>query len=230
MQTSPRKLSALALAAAAALTVGCSDSPITGSTPKPIPSWKHGGIVAIAGDPSEGSGPVDLSPVTDPAHVGITEPTLVDVMLRQNALSYDVTVSEVIGPDGGTLSIQEAGLKLHVPKNAVSQPTTFTVTAVAGSLVAYEFAPHGATFTVPLVLEQKLKRTSAGGDLPVHFEAGHFQSRSALDAATEFATVSELLPALLDVGRSRIKFSVTHFSGYLLASGRRPGASTDGTD
>ncbi|PYP79492.1 MAG: hypothetical protein DMD35_07965 [Gemmatimonadetes bacterium] len=48
-----------------------------------------------------------------------------------------------MGPDGGTLAIVEAGVNVTLPRGALTSTTTITMTARAGSLVAYDFAPHG---------------------------------------------------------------------------------------
>jgi hypothetical protein len=143
-------------------------------------------------------------------------------MTRQIPLAQDMTVSAVIGPEGGVLRLREAGLRLIVPKGAVSAPTTFAATAVAGSMVAYEFEPHGTTFAVPLILQQTLANESSDNVDPnsFHFEAGHFLSRDDLEPTSGTGTINEALPTLIDVKKGRIKFSVKHFSGYLLASGR----------
>src|SRR4051794_36184215 len=54
----------------------------------------------------------------------------------------EVTASKVIDSRGGTISLPEAGLTLIVPAGAVANATAFSVTAIEGSSVAYEFEPH----------------------------------------------------------------------------------------
>ena len=84
-----------------------------------------------------------------------------DGLQRTTPLAAPITVSKVIGADGGTLSIPEAGVTVTVPRGALAQTTTITMTARAGSLVAYDFAPHGITFAKPLVFSQQLRGTNA---------------------------------------------------------------------
>jgi hypothetical protein len=98
---------------------------------------------------------------------------------------------------------------------------TFSIKALAGSGVAYEFEPHGVTFAVPLILEQRLSDTRAKSTNAPVLEGGHFQSRDALNQSTLTATVDEFLPTVIDWKNNKVSFSVSHFSGYLLASGRQ---------
>ena len=72
-------------------------------------------------------------------------------LLRTTPLKASVTASATIGALGGVLAIPSAGITVIVPPLAVLSPTKMSVTALAGSSVAYEFAPHGIKFTVPLV-------------------------------------------------------------------------------
>ncbi len=82
---------------------------------------------------------------------------------RAVPLKQNISVSAVIGQDGGTISIPDAGLTLVVPPGAVTSSTKFTATALAGRLVAYEFEPHGTKFAVPLRFTQDLKKLSLLG-------------------------------------------------------------------
>src|SRR5690348_4757515 len=76
----------------------------------------------------------------------ITSLLTVDGLQRTTPLAAPITVSKSIGAEGGTLTIPQAGVTVVVPKGALAQSTTITMTARAGSLVAYDFAPHGITF------------------------------------------------------------------------------------
>ena len=80
---------------------------------------------------------------------------------RTVPLASDITVTQSIGSAGGTLSIPAAGVSVVVPAGAVSALTQFTMSARAGSVIAYDFAPHGITFAKPLVFTQSLQGTSA---------------------------------------------------------------------
>ena len=87
-------------------------------------------------------------------------PDTVTVATRLVPLEQELSASAVIGPEGGTLQLPEAGLRVTVPKNAVGTDVTFTVKALPGAMLAYEFG-------------------------------------------------------------SKVRFDVSHFSGYLIATGKR---------
>jgi hypothetical protein len=93
-----------------------------------------------------------------------------------------------------------------------------SVTALAGSDVAYTFEPHGTTFLVPLVVNQDLRNTEAatGGliDASALF-VGYFPDNNNVLSVTELLNVS------LNVFNQSATFTVTHFSGYIVASGRQ---------
>lgn len=128
-------------------------------------------------------------------------------------LQSEITVSAQIGKEGGKLSIPQAGLILEVPRGAVSSTTTFSVTALPGNVIAYEFGPHGMTFKKPLVLRQQLGFTTwiFGGQL----KGGYFKSRNDVDTKTGKATIHEELPAKVKDGEVFIE--IWHFSGYLVS-------------
>jgi hypothetical protein len=148
-------------------------------------------------------------------------PAVVSVLTRDVPLATSVTASATIGALGGTITLPEAGLTVTVPALAVTSPTVISVTAVAGAQVAYEFEPHGLQFAVPLVVTQVLDGTSASGRglIPGKVFAGYFADLSALNQTNGTAIVNEILGASLNLGHSRATFTVSHFSGYLLATG-----------
>ena len=151
----------------------------------------------------------------------------VNVLQRTSPLARDISVSAEIGKSGGTIEIREAGLKFVVPSNALVPPSrqktvTITVTALKGDEVAYTFQPHGLQFREPVRIEQEFKGTSAEGNrsLLEGVEGAYFPSVSDLDAVQGVASVLEFRPTSVDVTGSKIRFTVDHFSGYLIASGR----------
>jgi hypothetical protein len=141
------------------------------------------------------------------------------VLQRARALPSNITVTQLIGSGGGTISVPDAGLTVSVPAGAVSYPTNFTVTALAGRPVAYEFGPHGAKFAKPLTMTQDLGVTFLNEQSLryMHFHAGYFSSRTNLIDWLLRAVVSELLPASADADNMVVRFNVSHFSGYLVA-------------
>ena len=143
--------------------------------------------------------------------------TTVTVLQRLVPLSGDVTSSAVIGVDGGSITIPEAGFRLDVPKNALTVPTTITVTAVQGSATAYEFQPAGIVLNKRLIVTQDLSVTAAIANLlGTNFTGAYFKSRDEI-SPTGAAAVHELLPTSVDVLSATVQFPVRHFSGYLVA-------------
>lgn len=126
------------------------------------------------------------------------------------------TASAVIGKAGGELKIP-SGARLVVPPGAVSANVTFRVTQVAGTLVAYDFEPHGITFAVPLVLEQPINGTNFESFINPKLQGAYFKDVKQLNQTTGKAIVDEFRPTVLSVDRKWIRFSIDHFSGYIVA-------------
>jgi hypothetical protein len=144
----------------------------------------------------------------------VTEPTTVTALKRTNPLATSVSASAYIGPLGGVISVPGTGLTVVVPALALSSRQLITITALPGSDVAYEFAPHGLKFPVPLIATQTLSSTDAGTGLldPKLLFVGYFTD------ATKDNVVSELLNVSISAGTA--VFPIWHFSGYIVASGR----------
>jgi hypothetical protein len=125
--------------------------------------------------------------------------------------------SATIGILGGTIVIPSAGFSLVVPPLAVTSPVTITVTAVAGSNVAYTFEPHGLQFLLPAIATQSLVATDAGwgGSVnPLSLFVGYFPN------LTNLTSVTELLNLQLNLPLQTSTALLTHFSGYVWSSGR----------
>lgn len=187
-------------------------------------AFRLGAILLVAGACSDhtGVGPtaarVDagnsqlLGSVLDPVF-GLLTPA--KAVSRITPLAHDITVSKTIGRRGGIIAIPQAGFLLYVPKNAVSKNTVFTVTAVAGHVIAYEFAPHGATFREDLTIIQSLSGTDWYRKGFRSAKGGYFTDRGLIDQLLRVVMTLELLPAQVKGGF--IKFEVEHFSGYMVA-------------
>lgn len=154
--------------------------------------------------------------------VSVDEPAIGEgtTLVRGTPLGADVTVSRSIGPAGGELAIPEAGLRLFVPRGALSRTTTITATALKGDLVAYEFGPHGTRFALPLIVTQATAGTDAD-DLPAGtvLHLGYFSGRQALDPVGKKARIAELISRLAFVADDAVVFPVWHFSGYTVLYG-----------
>ena len=140
-----------------------------------------------------------------------------NVLKRSAPLAKDITVSATIGEKGGTLSIPAAGFQLTVPAGAVKARTRFTVTALQGSLVAYEFGPHGTTFPKSLSARQDLAVTEWQVLELRPLVAGYFAEKSQLNQGSATALVSEVLSGVISPLSKQFTFRIDHFSGYVVA-------------
>jgi hypothetical protein len=143
----------------------------------------------------------------------------VDGLQRTTPLAAPITVSKAVGVDGGTLAIPEAGVTVTVPRGALAQTTTITMTARAGTVIAYDFAPHGITFAKPLVFQQQLGGTNASLLTAPLLQLGYYSDASLLTKTG--ALVSELLGGTLNLVTWTFTAPISHFSGYIVCSGRR---------
>lgn len=189
------------------------------------------GLVLIVAGCRDAIAPAPAAPVSaahPEALLGLNIPILdnllgtgdtVVVLQRAVPLPSNVSATQIIGSAGGTLSLPQAGLTVTVPAGAVAYPTVFSVTALAGRPVAYEFGPHGTKFAKPLTMTQDLRVTFLDPRLVsyMHFHAGYFSSSTNLIDNLLRAIVSELLPASTDADNMVVRFNVSHFSGYLVA-------------
>ena len=192
-------------------------------------------LVALVGSSActDATAPEPVAPAPAPdALLGILDPVLgglplvgslfgtdtVVMLQRAQPLSYNITQSKVIGTAGGQITIPAAGATLTVPAGAVDFPVLFTMTALSGRGVAYEFSPHGTTFKKPLTITQSLDVTAVdpGTVSLLKFNGGYFSSRQNLLTGL-LAIITELLPATTNATSGTVQFNVNHFSGYLIA-------------
>jgi hypothetical protein len=208
MRVTTPKLSALLLAATtAAALAGCAD--------RASPAGPDG-AAGPAAAPSLQAAP-SLKKAKRKKH-----PEKVMVLQRLKPLPHDLVASALIGSRGGRIEIKEAGLRIEFGRGALAEPTLITVTALAGRDVAYEFGPHGLQFDGEVRIEQKLDKTTAHHNdaLLQELEAGYFVRGAYNERPRGTALVHELIPVDVDVSKDEAAFTVEHFSGYLLASGR----------
>jgi len=201
-------LAVLAFATLAFVTSSCVDSTApSGDRSSATQSASVGDLVGLGGLPGGGLGD----------GVGRLVDTTVTVLQRLVPLAADITTSAVIDGEGGSIEIPEAGFRLDIPKNALNEPTTITVTAVQGSAAAYEFEPQGLAFDKRLFITQDLSVTGAISNLlGTNFTGAYFQSRDEISPLGS-ATVHELLPTRVDLFLGTVEFPIKHFSGYLVA-------------
>jgi hypothetical protein len=141
----------------------------------------------------------------------------VQVLERNEPLPQAVVASKLIGSDGGVIELPEAGLTLRFPRGALSAATRISVSASAGSLVAYTFEPHGTRFARVVTAEQSLAGTAAEGATASVSGRGYFSSAEAINWDSNQAVVTELSLVDGDPSRDVVRFYLNHFSGYLVA-------------
>ena len=149
---------------------------------------------------------------------GVLNLTTSDAVQRTTPLAAPITVSKQIGYYGGTLSIPEAGVTVTVPVGALTKTTTITMTARAGSLIAYDFSPTGTQFAKPLVFRQTLKGTNVTLLQAPLLRLGYYSDPGLLGTLT--ATVSDLLLGVTNLLDWSFTAPINHFSGYVLLCGR----------
>ena len=137
---------------------------------------------------------------------------------RKTPLASSITVTKTIGSAGGTLSIPQAGVTVTIPSGALASNTVITMTARAGSLIAYDFAPHGITFAKPLVFTQSLAGTNASILTAPLLALGYYSDPSLLSSVG--GLVSELLSGNVNLLSWTFTSKIPHFSGYMVAVGR----------
>jgi hypothetical protein len=150
---------------------------------------------------------------------GLTSLIGVNGLQRTTPLAVPITVTKAIGPEGGTLAIPQAGVTVTVPRGALATTTTITMTARAGSLVAYDFAPHGVVFARPLVFSQQLRGTNATLLSAPLLGLGYYRDPSLLTKSG--GLVSELLNGTVNTLSWTFTSTIPHFSGYMVSCGRR---------
>ena len=180
-------------------------------------------LVAVAVGCSDRSSPV--APIETPV-LEVVDPAVNAAVLHRNKpLRSWEWAAVTIGPAGGELTIPAAGLKVKVPEGAVSAPIQFTAVAIPGDIVAYVFGPHGTTFAKPLTVKQSLRETELfrARRLPQGLEAGYFADWRQIDLRNDQVLINEFLPVTVDQHGAVITWEVSHFSGYMLSTGRRGG-------
>ena len=157
---------------------------------------------------------------------GLVEPTvasagnaLVAPLDRTTPLVEPISWSFIVGPDGATSTNAASGLTIAVPRGALSSTVTITVTALAGSAVAYRFEPHGLTFSRNVTLTQNLAGTSAGVLSGLVLQGAHFPGDEPV-ITDGLALVTETVNAHINPLSNTVSFPIRHFSGWIVATGR----------
>lgn len=135
------------------------------------------------------------------------------------------TVSAVIGPAGGTLSLPRSDFTMMIPEGALSEPTTITVTSVAGPHVVYDMQPHGLQFNKPVTAVQALVNTSVYGTRAASTvrsaylaEGNYGISADDVAAPAELQAATTLFYGENAVAETHV-WTLNHFSRWILISG-----------
>jgi hypothetical protein len=179
--------------------------------------------------PTDSTGGEDTTSAGDDSVATPTAAIDTVLLLKRTApLEADISLTAVIGPEGGEIRIREAGGKIDIPAGALKDSVTITMTAKAGWDVAYEFQPHGLVFDLPVKLQQDLRGTFAYlyPSLIPTLQGSYYDtslSRMYCGSWNLFGRVKENMPASYDNNVKQLKFEIHHFSGYLLSSGFKGG-------
>jgi hypothetical protein len=159
--------------------------------------------------------PVQEAPAAEGLLGGLLGGVEVTVLERSQPLAVDEVVTRTIGPSGGTIVLPNAGLTFIVPRNALGSSTSITITAPAGDLMGYHFAPHGLRFNRSALVKQDLTKSELGllRRLLTRPTAAYFQGE-----LRPIVTALELLPLNLWGLLGFATFDIDHFSGYVIAT------------
>lgn len=125
-------------------------------------------------------------------------------LLRCSPLPAD-SVTQTIGPEGGTLSVGTH--RLTIPAGALAAPVTITAIAPSDTVNQVRFFPEGLTFASPALLTMSY----ANCDLLY----GLVPKQIAY--TTDDLSILALLPSIDDFWGQRVTGSLQHFSTYAIA-------------
>ncbi len=139
--------------------------------------------------------------------------------------STEQSVSALIGPLGGTLSLPMSDFTMMIPEGALAEPVTITVTSVAGAHVVYDMQPHGLQFIKPVTAVQDLGNTSVYGTKAAsmvrsaYLPEGRTQiGTDGLAAPAELQAATTLFYGENPVAETHV-WTLNHFSRFILISG-----------
>jgi hypothetical protein len=143
-------------------------------------------------------------------------------------LATAVSVTKTVGAAGGVLAIPNSSVILNIPAGALTLPVSITMTALPGDVVAYEFAPHGLVFLKPATLIQRLSETQEKGQGGQNGQYGNGTTTDPVELGY-FGISTQIDPLIANLeeihGGSEsggvFTGSIWHFSGYVVACGRR---------
>ncbi len=139
--------------------------------------------------------------------------------------NVDESVSALIGPDGGTVSLPGADFSMTIPANALIKPTRITVVARSGAYVVYDMLPHGLKFRQPVVAVQGLGTTASYGTPAGNSVRGAYLPEGKerirqddLAAPSELQRATTYFYGAQPIAETQ-EWILNHFSRYILISG-----------
>lgn len=144
-------------------------------------------------------------------------------------LPVELTVSAVIGKDGGSLVIPGSQFAIYFPQDALPDPTTITITSKEAEWVTYDMNPHGTVFRKPVYVFQGLENTELFGTLAACSAYGAYlppgnevissdDTATATETTMSYTVSGFALWSQLASPQTSI-WIINHFSRYMLASG-----------
>ena len=141
----------------------------------------------------------------------------------------ELTVSGVIGKEGGSLAIPGSQFVIYFPQDALPNSTTITITSKEADWVTYDMTPHGTVFRKPVIVLQGLENTDLFGTVaacsaygaylpPGNEVIGADDTASATETTMSY-TVSGFIPWTQFSSPQTSVWIINHFSRYMLASG-----------
>jgi hypothetical protein len=153
--------------------------------------------------------------------IGLADPTAVGLGIqvispaeRTTPIAADITWSFNAGPEGAISANPSTGLTIIVPAGALSTTETISVTALAGSHIAYRFEPH-LNFATTVHLVQSLATVRAPW---LNLAGGHFSGASP-ELENGVVRITEIVPAIISLLDGTVSVKVGHFSGWIVGSG-----------
>jgi ZU5 domain len=141
----------------------------------------------------------------------------------------ELSVSGVIGPEGGSLTIPDSQFMIYFPEDALPSPTAITITSKESAWVTYDMYPHGTVFQRPVYVLQGLANTEIFGTLAACSAYGAYlptgsEAISLDDTATATETTMSYTVSGFNVWTQFLSpqtsiWVINHFSRYMLASG-----------
>lgn len=134
------------------------------------------------------------------------------------------SVSAVIGPDGGALSLPESDFSVNFPSGALASPTTITIVSEGGAYVSYRMMPHGLRFLQPVTAVQGLQNTalygtSAGNSIRSAYLPDGRETIDVDDSAepSELQAATTYFYGASPIAETQV-WVINHFSRYILIS------------